>query len=69
MRGQGARRARQAADDGLAHEITVLHLASRKTYGVLRIHAELRRLGRRVNLNGVRSNCLTAAVSLCQLDA
>ncbi|WP_107063908.1 IS3 family transposase [Streptomyces mutabilis] len=47
--GEAARRARQAADDALAHEITVLHLASRKTYGVPRIHAELRRLGRRVN--------------------
>ncbi|MER6417028.1 IS3 family transposase, partial [Streptomyces humidus] len=46
---EAARRARQAADDWLAHEITVLHLASRKTYGVPRIHAELRRLGRQVN--------------------
>lgn len=44
-----ARMARKAADDALAHEITVLHLASRKTYGVPRIHAELRRLGRRIN--------------------
>jgi hypothetical protein len=47
--GEAARRARQAADDALAHEITVLHIASRRTYGVWRIHAELRRLGRRVN--------------------
>ncbi|MFE8006679.1 IS3 family transposase [Streptomyces sp. NPDC057418] len=31
----------------LAHEITVVHIASRHTYGVPRIHAELRRLGRR----------------------
>ncbi|MFV5996916.1 IS3 family transposase [Streptomyces sp. NPDC056231] len=46
---EAARRARQAADDSLAYEITVLHLASRKTYGVPRIHAELRRLGRQVN--------------------
>lgn len=46
---EAARRARQMADDALAHEITVLHIASRKTYGVPRIHAELRRLGRRVN--------------------
>lgn len=44
-----AARARQAADDSLAHEITVLHLASRKAYGVPRIHSELRRLGRQVN--------------------
>ncbi|MEV0301465.1 IS3 family transposase [Streptomyces prasinus] len=48
-KGEAARRARQAADDALAHEITVPHIASRKTYGVPRIHAELRRLGRRVN--------------------
>ncbi|MFF0220015.1 IS3 family transposase [Streptomyces vinaceus] len=47
--GEAARRARQAADDALGHEITVLHIASRRTYGVPRIHAELRRLGRRVN--------------------
>ncbi|MFF0630115.1 IS3 family transposase [Streptomyces sp. NPDC004296] len=47
--GEAARRVRQAADDALAHEITVLHIASRHTYGVPRIHAELRRLGRRVN--------------------
>lgn len=36
--GEAARRARQAADDALAHEITVLHIASRNTYGVPRIH-------------------------------
>ncbi|WP_030188107.1 hypothetical protein [Streptomyces sp. NRRL S-813] len=30
--GEAARRARQAADDALAHEITVLHIASRHTY-------------------------------------
>ncbi|MFE2595476.1 IS3 family transposase [Streptomyces sp. NPDC059396] len=47
--GEAARHARQAADDALAHEITVLHVASRRTYGVPRIHAELRRLGRQVN--------------------
>ncbi|MGW0825274.1 IS3 family transposase [Streptomyces sp. NPDC002845] len=47
--GEAARHARQAADDALAHEIRVLHVASRRTYGVPRIHAELRRLGRRVN--------------------
>ncbi|MGW7356269.1 hypothetical protein ACWGI0_06250 [Streptomyces sp. NPDC054802] len=33
------RRAKQAADDVLAHESTVLHLASRGAYGVPRIHA------------------------------
>lgn len=31
--GGQARRARQAADDAPAHEITVLHIASRHTYG------------------------------------
>jgi putative transposase len=36
-------------DDPLAHEIIVLHLASRKTYGVPCIHTELRRLGRQMN--------------------
>lgn len=41
--------ARRTADEALAHEITVIHLASRGTYGVPRVHAELRRLGRRVN--------------------
>ncbi|WP_408908923.1 IS3 family transposase [Streptomyces albidoflavus] len=35
--------------DALAHEIIMLHIASRRTYGVPRIHAELRRLGHRVN--------------------
>ncbi|MEV6841289.1 hypothetical protein AB0N17_43650 [Streptomyces sp. NPDC051133] len=29
LAGEKARSARKAADDGLAHEITVLHLASR----------------------------------------
>ncbi|MEV7089464.1 IS3 family transposase [Streptomyces sp. NPDC093085] len=47
--GEAARRRRQEADDALAHEITVLHITSRHTYGVPRTHAKLRRLGRRVN--------------------
>lgn len=47
--GEPARATRRAADDALAHEITVLHIASRCTYGVPRIHAGLRRLDRRVN--------------------
>ncbi|MFF8036379.1 IS3 family transposase [Streptomyces sp. NPDC016626] len=47
--GEQARRARRAADDAPAHEITVLHIVSRHTYGVPRIHADLRRLGRQVN--------------------
>ncbi|MER6162966.1 IS3 family transposase [Streptomyces sp. NPDC001868] len=49
LAGERTRRAKQAADDVLAHEITVLHLASRGAYGVPRIHAGLRRLGHRVN--------------------
>ncbi|MGY3056568.1 hypothetical protein ACVWZD_000812 [Streptomyces sp. TE3672] len=49
LAGEQARAARRAADDALAHEITVLHIASRCTYRVPRIHAELRRLDRRVN--------------------
>ncbi|GAB2934765.1 IS3 family transposase [Streptomyces heilongjiangensis] len=49
LAGEQARAARRAADDALAHEITVVHVASRCTYGVPRIHAELRRLDRRVN--------------------
>ncbi|WP_060889395.1 IS3 family transposase, partial [Streptomyces scabiei] len=49
LAGEPARAARRAADDALAHEITVLHIASRCTYGVPRIHAELRRMDRRVN--------------------
>jgi transposase InsO family protein len=49
MAGEQARAARRAAADALAHEITVLHIASRCTYGVPRIHAELRRLEWRVN--------------------
>ncbi|KPI17042.1 Integrase catalytic region [Actinobacteria bacterium OK006] len=44
-----SRAARQAADESLAHEITVIHVASRHTYGVPGIHAELRRLGQAVN--------------------
>jgi putative transposase len=47
--GEQARLARLRADDALAHEITVVHLASRGAYGVPRVHAELRRLGHSVN--------------------
>ncbi|MFG2216546.1 hypothetical protein ACGFN1_16955 [Streptomyces sp. NPDC048685] len=36
-----ARAARKAAGQDLVHEITVIHVASRHTYGVPRIHAEL----------------------------
>ncbi|MFD8078338.1 transposase [Streptomyces sp. NPDC059718] len=40
-KGEAARRA-SAADDSLAHEITVPRVAFRHTYGVPRVHAELR---------------------------
>ncbi|MEU0382746.1 IS3 family transposase [Streptomyces cyaneofuscatus] len=43
------RAARRAADQALVHEITVIHVGSRQTYGVPRVHAELRRLARAVN--------------------
>ena len=49
LRAEESRQARERADVALAHEITVIHLASRGTYGVPRVHAELRRLGRAVN--------------------
>ncbi|MEU4681855.1 IS3 family transposase [Streptomyces xinghaiensis] len=49
LAGEKARAARRVADEALAHEITVLHIASQATYGVPRIHAGLRRLGHRVN--------------------
>ncbi|MFD9607622.1 IS3 family transposase [Streptomyces sp. NPDC059970] len=47
--GREAREARQRADEALAHEITVIHLASRRNYGVPRVTAEPRRRGRPVN--------------------
>ncbi|GAB2965696.1 IS3 family transposase [Streptomyces heilongjiangensis] len=47
--GAGAREARRRADEALAHQITVIHIASRRNYGVPRVTAELRRQGRVVN--------------------
>ncbi|THA55672.1 IS3 family transposase [Streptomyces sp. A0958] len=47
--GLEARKARRRADEELAQEITVIHIASKGTYGVPRVNAELRRLGRPVN--------------------
>ncbi|MCX4734292.1 IS3 family transposase [Streptomyces sp. NBC_01363] len=47
--GRQAREARRRADEALAHEIAVIHLASRRNYGVPRVTAELRRQGRLVN--------------------
>jgi transposase InsO family protein len=44
-----SRAARRAADEAPAHAITVIHAASRHTYGVPRIHAGLRCPGRAVN--------------------
>ncbi|MFD7442964.1 IS3 family transposase [Streptomyces sp. NPDC059909] len=47
--GREAREARRRADEALAHKITVIHLASRRNYGVPRVTAELRRQDRPVN--------------------
>ncbi|MGY5036021.1 IS3 family transposase, partial [Streptomyces sp. 900116325] len=44
-----AREVRRRADQALAHEITVIHLASMGTYGVPRVTAELRRQDHPVN--------------------
>ncbi|MEU9247712.1 IS3 family transposase [Streptomyces sp. NPDC048385] len=49
LEAEQARSARERADEALAHDITVIHLASKGAYGVPRVHAELRRLGRTVN--------------------
>ncbi|WP_079658111.1 IS3 family transposase [Streptomyces sp. 3214.6] len=40
---------RERENLALVHEITVIHVASKKTYGVPRVTAELRRRGRLVN--------------------
>jgi len=47
--GEEAREKKRRADAALAHESTVLHVASRHIHGVPRVHAELRRLGHAVN--------------------
>lgn len=47
--GRKAREARRRDDEALAHEITLIHLASRHNYGVPRVTAALRRQGRLVN--------------------
>ncbi|PWI05480.1 hypothetical protein DIZ27_39210 [Streptomyces sp. NWU339] len=49
LAGEQARAARRAADDAPAHEVTVVHSASRCTSGVPCTHAELRRLEWRVD--------------------
>ncbi|MFI5987915.1 IS3 family transposase [Streptomyces sp. NPDC051555] len=60
--GAEAREARRRADEALAHEITVIHIASRRKYGVPRVTAELRRQGRVVNRKRVerimREHCI-----------
>ncbi|MER5695939.1 IS3 family transposase [Streptomyces mirabilis] len=43
------RAARRTTDEAFTHEITAIHVASRQTHGVPRTHAELRRVGQRVN--------------------
>ncbi|MFJ1885781.1 IS3 family transposase [Streptomyces sp. NPDC088137] len=49
LAGREAREERRRADTALAHEITVIHLASRRSYGVPRMTAALRRQSRVVN--------------------
>jgi transposase InsO family protein len=47
--GAKARAERQAADDALVAEIREVHTAHKRTYGVRRVHAELRGFGHTVN--------------------
>lgn len=47
--GTAARQARQVADDALVAEILEIHAAHKGTYGVRRVHAELRGFGHTVN--------------------
>lgn len=47
--GAGARQVRRAAEDALVAEIREIHAGHRGTYGVRRVHAELRGFGHTVN--------------------
>lgn len=49
LAGRAARLALLRAEELLAAEITLIHAASRGAYGAPRVHAELRRRGKRVN--------------------
>lgn len=49
LAGAKARRERQAADDALLGEIREIHTEHKGTYGVRRIHAELRGFGHAIN--------------------
>jgi putative transposase len=49
LAGEEARARRRRADDALACEIAVIHLASKGSYGVPRVTAALRRSGRPIN--------------------
>ncbi|AWZ09946.1 MULTISPECIES: IS3 family transposase [unclassified Streptomyces] len=49
LAGAGARDARRADDDALVGEIREIHAGHRGTYGVRRVHAELRGFGHTVN--------------------
>lgn len=53
LAGAEARRARRAADDALVEENREIHADHKGTYGVRRIHAELRGFGHTVNLKRV----------------
>ncbi|MFI5775239.1 transposase [Streptomyces sp. NPDC051658] len=59
--GREARAARRRADEALAHEITVIHLASRRNYGVPRVTAELRRRADRLTASGWNGSCGSTA--------
>lgn len=49
LAGSDARAARQAADDALVAEIREVHTTHKGTYGVRRVHAQLRGFGHTVN--------------------
>jgi transposase InsO family protein len=49
LAGAKARAARQAAEDALVAEIREVHTARKGTYGVRRVHAELRGFGHTIN--------------------
>lgn len=55
--GREAREARRRADEALAHEITVIHLASRQNYGVPRVTANCAGRTGRSTASGWHGSC------------